>query len=241
MAQEQKPDLWLLAVGINDYPDNPYTIDLNLSVPDARAIRDLFKSQEGKAFHNVNTLLIADTEQVKPTGSSIISGMDFLKNAKPNDVVILYFALSSIAQDGAYYLLPSDLKVDLNGAIVTSSLLDFADIARRFTMPGKKILFIDTDASEHAVEALRNSQTAVLAACLREEHAYENYLYGGGLFTYSITSAFRDSAAIINGKITLASLAGFVPDQVRQISRNKQHPVVYIPDALKDLVLGVAD
>jgi len=99
-ARGHKDDLWVLAVGINEYSaDSQYFHNLNYGMSDAKNICDMFKAQEGRAFDNVHTLLIADTEAVKPTRDNILSKLSFLRNARANDTVIVYFALHSVMQD----------------------------------------------------------------------------------------------------------------------------------------------
>jgi hypothetical protein len=85
---------------------------------------------------------------------------------------------------------------------------------------------LDTDSSEYAVEALRGSQIAVLSAFRLDEHVFESSFHGSGA---------------VDGKITCASLSAFVSENVQGLSRDRQHLVVYAPDGLKDLVLGVTE
>jgi uncharacterized caspase-like protein len=233
-AQEQKGDLWVLAVGINKYPDNQYFRSLSFCVRDAKNICDLFKTQEGKAFNKVNTPLIADTEAIKPTRSNIFSQMAFLKNAKQNDTVILYFALHGTLQDGSLYLLPSDVRQEAAEKIVVSSGINFNDIVQNFNMPGKKIIMLDTHYSETAIKAVAGKNIAVLGACKDDELARESFAYGG-YFTFGVVEAFKKSA---DGKITIGSLYGYIKENVGRISSGKQNPVLYVPPEMGDPVLG---
>jgi len=56
-ALEQKGDLWLLAIGVNDYADNPLYQDLQYAVSDANRIIEAFKAQKGKRFDKVTRAL----------------------------------------------------------------------------------------------------------------------------------------------------------------------------------------
>ena len=239
-AQEQKGDLWVLAVGINDYSANSQIFpNLQFCVNDAQNICEVFKVQEGKAFNNVHTLLIADTETVKPTRSNILSNLSFLRNAGPNDTVIVYFALHSMTQDGVYYLLPSDFMHETGERFVPASMINFNDILNSFGGQGAKIIMLDTHYSETAIRLASSRDVAILGACRDDEQARESSIYGG-FFTYSIVNAFNGGAGL-DGKITLGSLFAYVFDRVRGISRDRQNPVLYIPPRMGNPVLGLVD
>jgi uncharacterized caspase-like protein len=238
-AQEQKGDLWVLAVGINEYPNNQQYPSLSFCVSDAKNICDVFKAQEGKAFNKVNTLLIADTEPVKPAKGNILSNLVFLRNAKANDTVILYFASHSILDEtGALYLLPSDLRVDANGKPVPAGLINFNDIVQSFNTQAKKIIILDTHYSETAIKLAAGKNIAVFGACRDNELAHESAFYGGGFFTSSIVNAFKEGAGT-DGKITLQALLPYVTERIRKMSLNKQTPVLYVPNGMGEVVLGL--
>jgi hypothetical protein len=105
----------------------------------------------------------------------------------------------------------------------------------------KKLLLLDTDEAAHSLVmhslADRGDRnTAVFAACDKNEHSYENGLYGG-FFTYAAVSGLNGDAAD-NGAVTIGSLVNFVTERVGRISRDKQHPVVYLPEGMRNVVLG---
>jgi uncharacterized caspase-like protein len=235
-AQEQKGDLWVLAVGINAYTDNPIFPNLKFCVSDAKNICDAFKAQEGKAFNKVNTLLISDTEAIKPAKNNILSNMAFLRDAKPNDTVILYFALHSMTQDNNFYLLPSDIRHEKNDRLVSTSMINFTDIINSFNVPGKKIMLLDTHYSETAIRLATGKNIAVLGACKDNEQAHESPFFQGGFFTVSFLDALREGATA-NDTITLGTLSTSVKDRVGKMSRGRQNPVWYLPPGMGDPVL----
>ena len=242
-AQEQMGDLWVLAVGVNEYSANSQTFrNLQYCVSDAKNICDVFTAQEGKAFVKVNTLLIADTEAIKPTRSNILSNLSFLRNAKPNDTVILFFALHSAIQDGAYYLLPSDFRHETGEKVAAASVINFNDIVNSFGASGTKIIMLDTHYSETAIKAVSGKNIAVLGACRDNEQAQESNLYRGGLFTVSIVEALRDEppkGTRVYKTTALPLIFDDVAENVKKRSRNRQNPVLYIPPGMKDPMLWV--
>jgi hypothetical protein len=237
-AQEKKPDLWVLAVGINDYPDGFIYPDLQYGVSDAKKIIDVFLAQEGRAFGKVNTLLITDSEKTAPTKSNVLQNLNFFNNAAPDDIVILYFALHGFSEDGVSYLMPSDVRLESPESPEKSTLIKFSEIFTNLNTPCKKLLLLDTDEAAYSLRDERNRNTAVFAACDKNEHSYENMIYGG-FFTHAIVSGLNGDAAD-NGAVTIGSLVNFVTERVRRISRGRQHPVVYLPEGMRDIVIGLA-
>jgi uncharacterized caspase-like protein len=234
-AQQQPGDLWVLAIGVNDYSDNNLS-DLKFCVSDAQNISNVFKAQEANTFGKVNTLVIADTEAVKPTRENILSSLAFLKNAKQDDTVILYFALHSIQQDGNYYLLPSDSLHESGDKFSISSMIDFNDIVRSLDGECSKIIILDTHYSETAIKAVTGRNIAILGACKDTEFALELALYRSGAFTLGIIEAFNENSGLDN-RITLNSLSVYLTDRVTRLSRNRQNPVFYFPDKMGEIIL----
>jgi hypothetical protein len=236
-AQEKRPNLWLLAVGINDYPGGSVYPDLDFCVSDAKKIVSTFQAQEAKAFGKASVMLIADSERIGPTKNNILQALNFFNNAAPDDIVILYFALHSFSEDGDFYLMPSDVRFELPGNPDKSTLIKFSDIIENINTPGKKIFLLDTNEAAYSLRGERGKNTAVFAACGENEMAYEGIIYDGGFFTHAITDGLNGDAAD-NGAVTIGSLVNFVTERVGRISRGRQHPVVYLLEGMRDVALG---
>lgn len=71
---EARPDLFVLAVGIDRY--TPPTKDLSGCVNDALGMAKLFQAQRGKLFEQVDVQILTDA---KATGAGILSGFQTLK------------------------------------------------------------------------------------------------------------------------------------------------------------------
>jgi uncharacterized caspase-like protein len=236
-AQEKKPNLWLLAVGINDYPDGSAYPDLGFCVSDAKKIVSAFRAQEGKVFGKVNVMLIADSEKTAPTKDNIMQGLKFFSGAAPEDIVVLYFAQHGFSAGGDFYLMPSDTRFESPENPEKSTLIKFSDIVNNSNAPGKKLFLLDTNEAAHALQYGSGKSAAVFASSRENEMAYESDLFDGGFFTYAITSGLGGAAAD-NGAVTIGSLADFVTKRVGTISRDRQHPAAYLPEEMKGIVLG---
>jgi len=100
---------------------------------------------------------------------------------------------------------------------------------------------LDTHYSETAARLSSGKNIAVLGACRDNEYARESAIYDGGFFTQSIVSAFSGYAAQDDGRITLESLFGYVSERVSRMSRTRQNPFMYIPDGMRDPLLGLVE
>lgn len=61
------PELWILAIGINEYTHRRWLQPLHYASDDAEAIVDFYKQQEGRLFSKVHTMIITDRAELKPT------------------------------------------------------------------------------------------------------------------------------------------------------------------------------
>jgi hypothetical protein len=105
-----KPDLWVLAIGVNAYDNRQRIAKLSYAAADARGITEAFKKQAGKRYREVKTLLIADKEDTAgeeafaPTSEVIRRQLKtWYKGAAENDVLALFIAAHGVRRDGELY------------------------------------------------------------------------------------------------------------------------------------------
>ncbi len=103
-------NLYLLAFGVSKYKDPK--LNLQYADKDAFDLEKVMQSYKGKGFENVYTKVLTN-EQV--TSKEIKNAKDFVKDAKPDDVFILFIAghgLHDTDPEATYYYLTSnaDLK-----------------------------------------------------------------------------------------------------------------------------------
>jgi WD40 repeat protein len=243
---EQKGDLWVLAIGVDKYAENPAYQDLEFAVSDSKRIIASFKAQEGKRFNKVHTLCIADNEAVTPTRQNILANLEFLKRAKPNDLAVLYVAAHGKTEDGVYYFFPSDTVFTADGNFDTKSVINITDLTKALDIPGRKIVMLDTCESggvdnNRLIHNLRNRSTVIFTASQEDQNAGENsLLYGGGIFTYAVTNGLKGEAAE-KGTVFIERLGNYVIERVSKISLNLQRPVKLIPDGYRDFVISVVE
>ncbi|MCL2805663.1 MAG: caspase family protein [Treponema sp.] len=233
---EPKDDLWVLSVGINEYKDN-YFPNLLFAVNDAKTISEAFKKQEGLVFGTVNTMLITDSDELTPTKENILAGLEFLQDAKPEDTVVLFFALHRLIHQDGFYLMTSDSKYESQEEDGTSTLINFQEIIDGLDFPAKKIIILDTHFPKDSVNIDEDSHLAIFSACSENEQARESSLFGGGFFTASILEAFK-LASTGSNEMTLSDLFDYVSGRVAELTENKQNPVLNAHGEMEELVLG---
>jgi len=256
IKNQNKPDLWLLSIGINDYINLPAEreetdnglVKLTGAVKDAKRIISTFTDQQGKRYKTVHTRIITDGEKITPTRENILANMDFLKQAKPEDLIVLFIAAHGVTTDNVFYVLPSDIPIDaagihpdLNKAIDINALLNALDT------PGRKMILIDTCQSggvdnNMLIRSLKNRSIVIFTASRQNELSQESEEYGGH-FTYSFVEGLKGKAA--KGQaIALDDLGAYVSDLVGSLSRFggrgiiRQHPSIIIPDGFKNFILA---
>ena len=254
MIRKTKPDLWIYAIGINDYDSLPKNrpnndsglIDLKNAVSDSNKIIEIFKSQKGKTYNKIHVLQLSDDSALKPTKQTIKENMAFFEKMAPNDIAVFFVAAHGISVNGSFYILPKDVFVDLDGLHPNlNGCLDVNDILQVTNIHGRKLILIDTCQSggidnNIVVRTLKNRSTAIFTAAREYEYAQESEDVGGH-FTHSIVSCVKENK---NNDICLLDLSNYVYDEVKQLSkfggrgRIRQHPEILIPDGMKNYIIA---
>jgi WD40 repeat protein len=236
-SQTYFPNLWILAVGVNEYGSNDLN-NLKYAVNDAREIINIFKAQEGKRYNKVNSLLISDEAPVKPTANNIRDGMDFLYNNANADDVILLFLAGHGKKDSRnnFYFCASDTVINSDGLIPRSSAITGSEIIEVKNWPGQKIIFIDSCHSESVSNTreadisvlfmdLREPSTTVFTSSKNNEVSKESDEKKHGYFTYAILQGLKGAADTSGtGAVTMKNLDSYVSNTVRDMSSGLQHP-----------------
>jgi uncharacterized caspase-like protein len=242
--QEILPNLWILAIGINRYDDSGIR-NLDYSVADAKGIIDSFKSQEGKVYRRVNSLLIADGAALAPTAENIRDNLSWLRQAGQRDVVLLFIAGHGVNDPaGSFLFLPSDAAFGPDGNIRVSRAISNREIYSVLDVPGQKLVFIDSCHSEgvsgrktravdnnQLVRDLMDNSTVIFTSSRGSELSQESREYGHGLFTWAIMQGMKGEADLIrDGKITMKELDTYVSERVPALTGGAQHPTTTTPD-----------
>ncbi len=235
-----KPRLFVLAVGINDYWDS--RLRLAYAGADAKALSEAF-GEAGKGLYESVTVVppILDKQVTRDRLETVFN--ELAEKVRPRDVFVFFLAGHGKTIEGHYYFIPYDFRYENENSIVEKAIGQnqwqawFAKILAR-----KSILIYDTcesgsltsdGAATRSLDKLVEQSAAVerlvratgrttLAATTDEGPAREGYR-GHGVFTYSVLEALERADVNRDGFIEVTSLISYVDRQVPEISQQAFH------------------
>ena len=241
-GKKSKGNICMVAVGVNHFKHIP---DLDYAAFDAENIAKFFNKKQGNLFNQVHTKIISDFSESKPLKSNIIKSLDFLKQAKAQDTVIIFLASHGLSDPaGNYYFVPRDVEpkdlkklqeIGKRGTSIVVEDIDtliswesFFDALR--SVPGKRLLVVDTCYAKKISGTLdihslakrsATSSFALLAASQGNEQSQEYPQGKQGLFTYGLLRGLEGDGDINrDGQVTLSEIYEFVTKFVEN-NRNK--------------------
>lgn len=244
VPEPAKPALHLLVVGINRYEDSAF--NLGYARQDGEAIAHFFEQRGRRLFKSVNTITLFDD---KATGTGIREALDRVaREARPEDVVLLYMAGHGVGLGQQFYFLPHEMhtEMDTEGAIRKYGLAAtvLGDALRRIPAL-KQILILDTCQSETALPILaklvmfrgmrteeakaaqmlaRANGVYLIAASTKQQYAAEVPELGHGVLTYALLSGLGEKGppqapTSGEGMVTIYSLLQYVNLQVPELTQ----------------------
>lgn len=238
--------LHLLAVAINEYASADGALDLNYAVPDATSIAEAMEVAGGENFDSVDANLLLDAHATK---SGVVNAIRGLRQAAPEDTVVLYFATHGEVFDDIFYLLLRGLDLPIDTGELSNmglSIGELADEVRRLSAR-RVFLLLDTCKSGDAVQILAdrakdqrvlqifgsNLGLNLIAATAKGQNALEVNTLGHGVFTFTLLEALAGDAdrAPRDGTITATEVGGFTSEKVTamtsQMGLLPQSPTVF--------------
>ncbi len=246
VAETHKPNLHVLAIGINAYTDQgwipPGTSQrlafppLKLAVADAKAVAaELRKAGEG-LYGEVRVTEAMDANATAANLDQIIGRIS--AGMQPRDTFVLFAAAHGISVNGRYYMIPQDYQGGNDPAALARLAISqerLQDWLANRIKAKKAIILLDTCESGALVGGYTKSRTdvpapeaaigrlheaigrPVLTAAASGKPAFEGYK-GHGVFTFAVMSALHHGDRNGNGQIELSELAEYVQTTVPQIS-----------------------
>ena len=245
-----KPKLYLLAVGISQYPA-PY--QLALPAKDARDFTNVLVSQKGRLYRDVEFKLLADQQAGK---EQILDGLEWLeKSATQHDIAMVFLAGHGVNDsNGVYYYLPAGFDPDR----LKSTAVVFSDIKNTVNVvAGKVLLFVDTCHSGNVfknptralpadINGLINELSSaengaiVFAASTGRQVALEDASWGNGAFTKALIEGLSGKADIQGtGRVTVNMLDLYISERVKELTNGRQTPATTKPHTIADFPVAV--
>jgi len=208
-------NIYLLSVGISDYPASAPVNDLNLPVEDARALHELY-------MRNPRTKAVLLTNANARKDRIMSEAGKLFKNAQANDIVIFFF---------------SGHGDDITGSFIAyDGFLKYDEIRKMFSgcKARNKMIFADACCSGGLRESSRegyvdNVNNVMLFLSSRtNESSIEHEKMKNGMFTTCLLRSLRGGADKNRDKvITAQELFVSVSNGVKKLTSNRQHPVMW--------------
>jgi WD40 repeat protein len=241
-----QPALYVLAVGINDYPGD---MRLRFAANDAEAIARTFQEKAAKLFGKVEVKLLKDRQA---TRREIEQGLAWLEARMTHqDVAVVFFAGHGDKDErNNFYLIPVDVNLrDLAGSCLSGDRLK----ERLGSMPGRVVAMLDACHSGAASERQRppgvtddlvreliseDYGVIVMSSSLGSEFSLESEAVQHGFFTLSLTEGLGGKAdSNRDGLVHLTEASQYAVTRVRELSRNEQTPVLAKPPIIRSFPL----
>ncbi|MBC7931421.1 MAG: PD40 domain-containing protein [Rubrivivax sp.] len=241
-AAEASANLYILAVGLNEYKNAKY--NLNYGRTDAQAFADEVERKGRGIFRQVSKQVILDAGATRAEVEAALNKI--AAQAKPQDAFVFFYAGHGVMSEGdgskakEFYLVPYDVTQlygdDDSLAAKGISARSLKEFATKISAQ-KQLIVFDACQSGGAVEEFatrgaseekaiaqlaRSAGIAVLAASGTEQFATEFKSLGHGLFTFALLQGLAgqaDGGTLPDGKITVAELKAFLEDQVPELTK----------------------
>lgn len=248
-ATEDKPKLYLVTIGVNNYKNNKY--NLNYAQADADGVEKAVKQNSGSLFKEIVTYNIRNDKAVK---STILAALDDIKKKSlQQDVLLVYYAGHGVMTEGTngeFYIAPHDVtqlygKDDMlkEKGIPATSLKQYAQEINA----QKQVFILDACQSAGALETVavrgaaeekaiaqlaRSTGTFWITATGSNQFATEFEKLGHGIFTYALLEGINGAAdANADKKLTVRELSTFIENKVPELSEkykgSAQFPSAY--------------
>lgn len=237
----EKPDLYVLSVGVSDYRDAALRLDF--ADEDARAVQALF-AEEQRLFRQVHVTGLVNAQATKRNIQQAIAAI--AAQARPQDVFIWYLAGHGTAKQGAYYFIPQEATYTNRDALLAKGLShDFLQQGLTEVSARKTVLILDACESGQLAAAqepsmkkrktrgnkgdlaiktaldrlIRATGSVVLASASEKQVALEGH-QGHGVFTFALLNGLRGQADV-NGdsQVSTTELSGYLNQAVPALTK----------------------
>ena len=240
-AVEASSNLYILAIGLNEYKNTRY--NLNYGRADAQALADAVEQHGHGIFKQINKRVIFDADATRANIEAAFN--QIIKQARPQDAFVFYYAGHGVMSESDdknpadFYLVPYEVVriYGDDGSLTTNGIAarNLREMLKNVRAQ-KQLIILDACESGGAVETIamrgaseekaimqlaRSAGVAVLASAGQDQVATEFSKLGHGVFTYALLKGLSGEAdgAPRDGKITIKELEAYINDQVPELTK----------------------
>ncbi len=249
-------NLYLLAVGVNVFPNLPKRTHLVYAASDAEEMAKTVEVRSSGYFKRVYTKVLSDNTAIKPDAAAIQSALEFIQQGRPADTVVIFLASHGISDAaGSYYFVPRDAQAQdieaLGKGQKAPSLVPwtaFFDALRGAA--GRRLLIVDTCQARNiegrfeAHSLMKRSAASLfsLIVASKGDESSQEYAPGKhGLFTYALINALvPESDRNGDGLVSVSEVFGAakpVVDTLHDKSVGPQTPQLIAPPLVGEVPL----
>jgi len=228
---QERPALYVVAVGISKYRDHSLDGGVQFAAGDAKLIAAQLKREGTGLFRDVFPYVLQDGDANRDNIETTVT--EVAGRIQPNDEFVLYLAGHGTVIDGEYTFVPWNALYTSSDALHEQSLTEERLQALLKKIPANKtLLLLDTcsagaaisgrapNVEKGSIERLSKlTGRATIAASSTDQMALEGY-QGHGVFTYAVLDALS-TAVDKNGLVQVSTLADRVEELVPQITREQ--------------------
>ena len=247
-----KPKLYILAVGISQYPHPDWV--LQFPAKDATDFTAAMSAQKGKLYSDVVVRLLTDGGA---TRDNIVDDLDWIrKETTQHDVAAIFLSGHGVNDtDGSYYFVPANFDLDH----VKRTGVAFSDIKSTVeALAGKTLVFVDSCHSGNVmgsgraraldltsvIDDLSSAENGaiVFAASTGKQTALEREEWGNGAFTRALLEGLSGKADYLHkGTITVNMLDLYISERVKELTGGRQTPTTTKPTTVPDFPVAVVE
>jgi uncharacterized caspase-like protein len=246
VVQAPKRRLFLVAIGVNDYPKASKELKkLDYSSADAAAFAQTLVKGAATLYDEVMPPVLLSSVGAgskPPTRAQIEDALSIFKMAGPDDTSVLFLAGHGVNDGSNYLFLPQDAEKESSGWRA-STVVPWMTLQKALeSTNGTRVMFVDTCHSGGAYNA-RVTKDAydkgiiAFAATDANTLAYEQLDLKHGVFTWAVVQGMlKEAVDPQDGSVTALSLGTFVGRKVPNLTQKKQIPTFAFPPG-KDITL----
>jgi uncharacterized caspase-like protein len=223
---QEKPNLFVVSVGVSKYEDKRFEGGVVYSAKDAQNVADSFLAQRGKRYNRVEAKILLDNQA---TGQNIRAAIDWLQKAATPDSHVLVFLSGHGGPNmlGAY-----EYTVHDTNPLVSSTRVQGRWLRERMQkIAGKRFLMLDTC---HAGGfGFKDADFTAFASCGAKQLSGEKADLRNGYFTRCLLEGLQGKADLnFDGTVSIAELETYVHKNLPTLTQGRQQLTTHRPTSI---------